>query len=85
MSEFTPEERAAAQTRLDAALPVEIRTAIAESEKRYAADPDAWLRDERAKCERIETELRSSSRSPIVSPIVDGQYADLQSVGTRSI
>lgn len=77
---FTTEERTQAQQRLNAADPV-----LAESEKRYAADPDAWLAAERAKCERIGIELRSSSRSSIATPVVDGQYVDLQSVDVRPI
>lgn len=78
--QFTVEERTAAQTRLDAIDPV-----VVESEKRFAADPDAWLAAERAKCERIGIEMRASAHRPKACPIVDGQYSDLQSVSVRPI
>jgi hypothetical protein len=80
METFTPEERAAAQAQLNATNPI-----VAESEKRYAADPNAWLAAERARCAAIEVELRSSTRTPLVTPVVDGQYVDLQDVPTRPI
>jgi hypothetical protein len=77
---FTPEERKQAEVRINAVDPV-----VAESEKRYAADPDAWLATERARCAAIEVELRSSVHSSSVCPVADGKYVDLQDVSVRPI
>ena len=57
---FTPEERTRAENRLNMANP-EIAAAILDTEKRFAADPVKWLEEERAKCARIEIELRAGS------------------------
>jgi hypothetical protein len=67
-------------TLLDKRLAELAKPAQSETEKRYAANPDAWMAEARAKLDQVEKELRSSSRS------MNGEgTTDLQSISVRSI